>query len=160
METISTVKDGEGFYANEKRTFELNRAETSRVRYDLIGKISGGTHLTRCTVSRILQGISAEKFYMYRNNPEEFISKVIKLINEQKATMIVDDITYNKTKGTYDSTIFTAEKNKDFSKAYQAEKNVQDYVFADGTAEKSVERKFAEEMDLDDKVVVYAKLPR
>lgn len=156
----STVKDGEGFYANEKRTFELNRAETSQVRYDLIGKISGGTHLTRRTVSRILQGISAEKFYMYRNNPEEFISKVTKLINEQKATMIVDDITYNKTKGTYDSTIFTAEKNKDFSKAYPAKKNVQDYVFADGTAEKSVEREFAEELDLDDKVVVYAKLPR
>lgn len=74
--------------------------------------------------------------------------------------MIVNDITYNQTDGSYDSTIFTAEKNKDFSKAYLAKKNVQDYVFADGTAEKSVERKFAEDMDLDDKVVVYAKLPR
>ena len=74
--------------------------------------------------------------------------------------MIVDHITYNKTDGTYDSEIFTAEKNKDFSKAYKAKKNVQEYVFADGSAEKSVERKFAEDMDTDDKVVVYAKLPR
>lgn len=74
--------------------------------------------------------------------------------------MIVDDITYNQTDGTYDAEIFTAEKNKDFTKAYRAKKNVQDYVFADGTAEKSVERRFAEDMDLDDKVVVYAKLPR
>ena len=74
--------------------------------------------------------------------------------------MIVDDITYNETDVTYDSSIFTVEKNKDFSRAYRAKKNVQNYVFADGTAEKSIERKFAEDMDLDDKVVVYTKLPR
>lgn len=116
--------------------------------------------MTRKTVAMILKGISPAKFVMYRHNPEEFISKVTKLINEEKATMIVDDITYNKTDGTYDSEIFTTEKNKDFSKAYLAKKNVQDYVFTDGTAEKSIERKFAEDMDLDDKVVVYAKLPR
>ena len=116
--------------------------------------------MTRRTVTAILKGISPVKFVMYRYNPEEFISKVSKLINEEKAAMIVNDITYNQTDGSYDSTIFTAEKNKDFSKAYLAKKNVQDYVFADGTAEKSVERKFAEDMDLDDKVVVYAKLPR
>lgn len=60
----------------------------------------------------------------------------------------------------FTASIFTAEKNKDFSRAYLAKKNVQNYVFADGTAEKSIERKFAEDMDLDDKVVVYAKLPR
>ena len=97
---------------------------------------------------------------MYRLNPEEFIAKVSRLINEQKATMIVDDITYDQTDGTYDAEIFTAEKNKNFSKAYLAKKNVQDYVFADGTADKSVERRFAEDIDLDDQVVVYAKLPR
>lgn len=154
------VKEGSGFIAEKSHTYNLERGETSQVKYDLIGKIGAGTHLTRKTVTEILKGISPLKFAMYRNNPEEFISKVSRLINEEKATMIVDDITYNQTDGTYDSTIFTAEKNKDFSKAYLAKKNVQDYVFADGTAKKSIERKFAEDMDLDDKVVVYAKLPR
>lgn len=154
------VKAGTGFIAERSHTYNLKRGETSQVKYDLIGKIGAGTHLTRRTVTAILKGISPLKFAMYRNNPEEFISKVSRLINEEKATMIVDDITYNQTDGKYDSEIFTAEKNKDFSKAYRAQKNVQDYVFADGTAEKSVERKFAEDMDLDDKVVVYAKLPR
>ena len=154
------VKEGSGFIAEKSHTYNLKRGETSQVKYDLIGKIGAGTHLTRRTVTAILKGISPLKFAMYRNNPEEFISKVSRLINEEKATMIVDDITYNRTDGTYDSTIFTAEKNKDFSKAYLAKKNVQDYVFADGTAAKSIERKFAEDMDLDDKVVVYAKLPR
>ena len=157
---VDSVKSGTGFVAEKSHTFTLQRGETSQVKYDLIGKISAGTHLTRRTVTAILKGISRIKFSMYRYNPEEFISKIVKLINEEKATMIVDDITYNKTDGTYDSSIFTAEKNKDFSKAYLAKKNVQDYVFADGTAEKSIERKFAENMDLDDKVVVYAKLPK
>lgn len=158
--SADTVKSGNGFVAEKSHTFNLDRGETSQVKYDLIGKIGAGTHLTRRTVTAILKGISPLKFAMYVNNPEEFISKVSRLINEEKATMIVDDIIYNKTDGTYDSEIFTAEKNKDFSRAYLAKKNVQDYVFADGTAEKSIERKFAEDMDLDDKVVVYAKLPR
>ena len=157
--SAETIKSGNGF-VSESHTYDLKRGETSQVKYDLVGKIGAGTHLTRKTVAMILKGISPAKFAMYRHNPEEFISKVTKLINEEKATMIVDDITYNKTDGTYDSEIFTAEKNKDFSKAYPAKKNVQDYVFTDGTAEKSIERKFAEDMDLDDKVVVYAKLPR
>lgn len=158
--SADTVKSGNGFVAEKSHTVNLDRGETSQVKYDLIGKIGAGTHLTRRTVTAILKGISSLKFAMYVNNPEEFISKVSRLINEEKATMIVDDITYNKADGTYDSEIFTAEKNKDFSRAYLAKKNVQDYVFADGTAEKSIERKFAEDMDLDDKVVVYAKLPR
>ena len=155
-----TVNSGSGFIAEKSHTYNLDRGEISQVKYDLIGKIRAGTHLTRRTVAAILKGISPAKFAMYKHNPEEFISKVIRLINEEKATMIVDDITYNETDGTYDSSIFTAEKNKDFSRAYLAKKNVQNYVFADGTAEKSIERKFAEDMDLDDKVVVYAKLPR
>ncbi|GHN21356.1 restriction endonuclease [Lactobacillus delbrueckii] len=155
-----SVKAGSGFVSESRQTYTLTRGETSQVKYDLIGKISAGTHLTRRTVVKILKTIQPAKFKMYQYNPEEFISKVIKLINEQKATMIVDDITYNETEGRYDSSIFTLEKNHEFSKAYRAKKNVQDYVFADGSAEKSVERKFAEDMDLDDKVAVYAKLPR
>lgn len=158
--SAETIKSGNGFVSEKSHPFKLKRGETSQVKYDLVGKIGAGTHLTRRTVVAILKSISSAKFTMYKNNPEEFISKVTKLINEEKATMIVDDITYNQTDGTYDSEIFTAEKNKDFSKAYLAKKNVQDYVFADGTAEKSIERKFAEDMDLDDRVVVYAKLPR
>lgn len=70
---------------------------------------------------------------MFKNNPEEFITKAIRLINEQKATMIVEQITYNQTDGTYDGSIFTAEKNTDFSKSYHAKKNVQDYVLLTAT---------------------------
>ena len=158
--TVDNVKKGDGFVAESTETHNLDRGEGSQVKYDLVGKIAEGTHLTRRTVVKILSKISPIKFDMFKNNPEEFITKAIRLINEEKSTMIVDDISYNKTEGTYDAEIFTAERNKDFSKAYQAKKNVQDYIFTDGYSEQSVERTFAQEMDLDEKVVVYAKLPR
>lgn len=98
---------------------------------------------------------------MFKNNPEEFITKVIRLINEQKAAMIVEHISYDTIEGEYDSAIFTAEKNTlSFGKAFLAKKAIQDYVFTDGSAEKSIERKFVEKIDLADEVCVYAKLPR
>lgn len=128
---------------------------------DLIGKVAEGTTLTRKTVSAILQGIRADKLYMFKNNPEEFITKVIRLINEQKATMIVEHISYDTIEGEYDSTIFTAEKNtQSFDKAFLAKKAIQDYVFTDGSAEQSIERRFAEDLDAAEEVCVYAKLPR
>lgn len=123
--------------------------------------MADGTALTRKTVSAILQGMKADKLYMFRNNPEEFIAKVARLINEQKATMIVEHISYNTIDGKYDSKIFTAEKNtQSFEKAFLAKKAIQDYVFTDGSAEKSIERKFAEDLDAAEEVCVYAKLPR
>jgi type III restriction enzyme len=155
------VERGASFTGEKTRTQTLKHAETSQIKYDLIGKVAEGTTLTRKTVSAILQGIRADKLYMFKNNPEEFITKVIRLINEQKATMIVEHISYDTIEGEYDSTIFTAEKNtQSFDKAFLAKKAIQDYVFTDGSAEKSIERKFAEDLDAAAEVCVYAKIPR
>ena len=155
------VERGDSFKTAKTRTQTLQHAETSRVKYDLIGKVAEGTILTRRTVAKILGGLQKEKLYMFKHNPEEFISKVVKLINEQKATMIVDHISYDQTSGTYDNDIFTAEKSsQSFDKAFKAQKAVQDFVFTDGSAEKSIERRFAEDLDAADEVCVYAKLPR
>ncbi len=155
------VERGESFDKEKTRTQTLRHAQTSQIKYDLIGKVAEGTVLTRKTVSAILQGIRIDKLYMFRNNPEEFINKVIRLINEQKATMIVELISYDTIEGEYDSSIFTAEKNTpSFDKAFIAKKSIQDYVFTDGLADKSIERKFAENLDAADEVCVYAKLPR
>lgn len=152
---------GDSFKAAKTRTQTLKHAQCSSIRYDLIGKIAEGTVLTRRTVAKILTGLRSDKIYMFRRNPEEFISKVVKLINEQKATMIVDHITYDKTSDTYDSDIFTAEKSsQSIDKAFHAQKAIQDYVFTDGSAEQSVERRFAQDMDTAAEVCVYAKLPK
>ena len=156
------LKSGAAFVAEKSQTYTLQRAEGSLVKYDLIGKIAEGAKLTRRTVARILQGIKPYTFEMFQNNPEEFITKAIRLINEQKATMIVEQITYNRTDGTYDSAIFTAEKNTDFARAYRAKKSIQDYVFTDGYAKdgQSRERVFVQDLDLAEEVCVYAKLPK
>lgn len=157
------VGRGDSFDTAKTRTQTLKHAETSRIKYDLIGKVAEGTVLTRRTVAAILSGIRPDKFYMFKNNPEEFITKVIKLIKEQKATMIVEHITYNQIEGEYDSRIFTAEKtSQPFENAFKAKKAIQDYVFTDGYAAdgQSTERKFVSNLDTAEEVVVYAKLPK
>ena len=158
--TADNVKTGDSFKGVKSDTKQLKHNESSQIKYDLVGKIAEGTVLTRKTVAEILKSIHPIKFAMYKNNPEEFISKVIRLIKEQKASMIVEHISYDKIDGQYDSTIFTAEKHTTVDKAFKAEKHIQDYVFTDGNAEKSVERKFAEELEGANEVCVYAKLPK
>ena len=160
--TAAKLKSGAGFVAEKSRTYTLGQGANSAVKYDVIGKIAAGAKLTRRTAAHIVAGVRPTVFAMLQNNPEEFIAKAIRLINEEKAAMIVEEIIYNRTEGVYDSAIFTAEKNSDFSRAYHAKKNVQSYLFADGYAKdgKSVERRMAERMDTADEVCVYAKLPK
>lgn len=135
---------------------QLTDVCTSTIRYDLVGEIAKGANLTRRTVVKILQGIKENKLYLFKNNPEEFIRKVISIIKEQKATMIVESIHYNMTEGKYDSNIFTVKGKMDFDRAYEAKKSITDYVFSDSKGE----RRFAHDLDEANEVVVYAKLPR
>lgn len=62
-------------------------------------------YIKSINLAAILKGIRKDKFEMYKNNPEEFITKVTRLIKEQKATMIVDHISYDQLEGKYDSEI-------------------------------------------------------
>ena len=159
--TNDMMREGSSFNAVKTRTSTLKHAETSQIKYDLIGKIAEGTVLTRRTVAAILKGIRPSTFMMFRHNPEEFIAKVIRLIREQKATMIVEHITYDQIEGSYGSSIFTAEKHgKSLEDAFRASKAIQDYVYTDGTADKSIERQFVESLDGSAEVNIYAKLPR
>lgn len=155
------LERGESFNTAKSKSQTLKHAKSNQIKYDLIGKIAKGATLTRKSVASILQSLDIIRLHMFKNNPEEFISKVIKLINEQKATMIVEEITYNTIDGEYESTIFTTQKHtQSIHKAFKANRHIQDYVFTDGTAEKSIERKFAEDLDIADEVCVYAKLPK
>ena len=135
---------------------ELTDVCTSTVKYDLVGDIAKGANLTRRTVVKILKGIKQSKLYLFKNNPEEFIRKVISIIKEQKSTMILEAIHYNITEGKYDSDIFTVKSKIDFDRAYEAKKHITDYVFSDSKGE----RQFAHDLDEACEVVVYAKLPR
>jgi type III restriction enzyme len=138
------------------RSREMSDVCTSTVKYDLVGDIAKGATLTRRSVVKILQRINASKLSLFRNNPEEFIRKVIKIIKEQKATMIVEHIHYNQVDGSYDSEIFTSGGRPNYDKAIEVQKHITDYLVADSDGE----RRFARELDAADEVVVYAKLPR
>ncbi len=129
----------------------------SAVKYDLIGKIAEQVTLKRATVTTILKGINLAIFNQFKTNPESFIAEASRLINEQKATMVIEKLTYNPIDETHDASIFTASQVKqDFSKAGSPLKNhIYDYVVTDS----SIERKFVTELDTSDEVIVYAKLP-
>ena len=144
-------------FGNTKSTSnELTDVSTSLVKYDLIGQVAKGANITRRTAAKILQGLRPAKLALFRNNPEEFIRKVVQIIREQKATMIVDHIHYHLTDGKYDSDIFTAASRADFDKAVETSKHITDYVVSDSKGE----RDFAHDLDEAKEVVVYAKLPR
>ena len=144
-------------FGNTKSTSnELTDVSTSSVKYDLIGQVAKGANITRRTAAKILQGLRPAKLTLFRNNPEEFIRKVVQIIREQKATMIVDHIHYHLTDGKYDSNIFTAASRADFDKAIETSKHITDYVVSDSKGE----REFAHDLDEAKEVVVYAKLPR
>ena len=147
----------DAFGSTTSTSKRVGTVSTSTVKYDLVGEIARGATLTRRTVVEILKKLNPAKLAMFQNNPEEFIRNVIKIIKDQKATMIVEHISYNLIEGQYDSTIFTQEKSsQSISKAYPAQKHIMDYVFSDSDRE----RNFASALDGASEVCVYAKLPR
>jgi len=156
------VQTGAEFDVSRTQTRTLKHAEGSSVLYDLVGKIAEGTTLTRRTVAAILKGLTQEKLYMFRLNPEEFIQRVVEEIDRQKAAVVVEHISYQPSaEQPYAQDIFNMSKSsQEYAKAFKAKKAIQDYVFTDGTAEESVERRFVKDVDAADEVVVYAKLPR
>ena len=155
--SFDDMKAGTAFKVAESETENYAHSVRSAVKYDLIGNLAENTQLTRKTITAILRGINVAVFSQYKTNPEDFIAKAGILINEQKATVIVEHIAYDPVDDTYGLDIFTAEKPKDdFSKAFEAKNHIYDYVFTDS----GNERTFVEKLDASSEVVVYAKLPK
>lgn len=154
----SQSKDDLDFTAGKTKTTTLHNTGGSNATYDLIGKIAQGTNLTRKTVVKILKGIRPYKFAMFKNNPEEFINKVVRYINEQKASLVIDEIKYDITdEEPYSSDIFNLGGVVNFEKAVKVDKHITPYVVVDS----DIEKNFALDLDRDeDKVCVYAKLPK
>lgn len=151
-------KKGDGFEIRETETERNKNSIHSSVHYDLIGKIVEGTLLTRRTVAAILKGMNNAVFAQFKTNPESFISEAIRLINEQKATMIVEHLAYDPVDDRYELDIFTDGQSKqNFSAAGEKlKRHIYDYAITDS----QVERDFVRELDTSSEVVVYAKLPR
>jgi len=152
-----SMKTGAAF-ATKETSRGIEQSLHSRVTYDLLGKLAEGTHLTRRTLATILEGLEASVFKQFRQNPEHFLSEAGRIINEQKACILIERLRYDATEQTHDADIFTqGQAGLDFSLATEKlQKHIYDYVATDS----KVERKFVAELDTSTEVVVYAKLPR
>jgi len=156
--TTDNLKQGTAFVQTNQETLNNTNWIRSEVRYDLVGKVAEETKLTRNTIAMILKGISSATFSQFKTNPEDFISKAATLINEQKATVIVEHLAYDPIEETHSMDIFTQEKPREnFAKAGpKLKRHIYDYAFT----QSKVERDFVTELDVSNEVVVYAKLPK
>ncbi len=156
--TYDGITGGNAFVLKTTETETNQHSIHSAVKYDLIGKLAEGTQLIRRTVAEILKGTNVAVFAQFKSNPESFISEATRLINEQKATVIIEHLAYDPVEDKFDLDIFTAGQTKqDFTKAGdKLQRHIYDFVLTDS----NTEREFVKELDTSKEVVVYAKLPR
>ena len=160
MEDIKSKEDlatGNAFVKDTSGTYQRTVTASSNVIYDLIGKLVDDTGLTRKAIIQILQGIQPAVFNQFKDNPEEFIIKAASLINDEKATAIIQHITYDVMDEKYDTDIFTDPtiKGRLGVNAMKAKRHLYDHVVYDSTNE----LEFATELDSNKDVAVYVKLP-
>jgi type III restriction enzyme len=160
MDTIKSKEElvsGASFVKEESASYGVTITANSNVKYDLIGKLVDETGLTRKAVIAILQGIKPFVFDQFKDNPEEFIVKAAALINDEKATAIIEHITYDVLDEHYGMDVFTDPtiKGKLGVNAMKAKKHLYDHIVYDS----SNERDFATDLDTNTDVAVYVKLP-
>lgn len=158
IKSKDALLEGSSFEKQKSGTYDEHKVATnSSVKYDLVGKLVEETGLTRKAVIQISTGIQPTVFNQFKDNPEEFIIQAGKLINNEKATAIIQHITYDVLDDKYDTDIFTDAtiKGKLDVNAMKADKHLFDHIIYDSTNE----RKFAQELDVASDVAVYVKLP-
>ena len=160
MEQIKSKEEllsGASFVKEESASYGNVVAASSNVKYDLIGKLVDETGLTRKAVIQILQGIQPATFNQFKSNPEEFIIKAAALINDEKATAIIEHITYDVMDDKYGTDVFTDPtiKGRLGVNAMKAKKHLYDHIVYDSSNEQA----FATELDTNTNVAVYVKLP-
>lgn len=151
--------EGTAFKKKESETYDEHPMPVNTgVKYDLIGKLVDETELTRKTIIHILTGMKETVFKQFQDNPEEFIIQAAKIINDEKAAVIIEHITYHILDDKYDTKILenAVIKGKLDVNAMKTEKHVYDHVVYDSENE----RRFVEELEASQEVAVYVKLPR
>ena len=90
-------------------------------------------------------------------NPVRLVQRFGRIINNQKADMIIEHITYNGLEESYSADIFMLANlhGRQGVNAMPADRSLYNYVIYDSDNE----RRFAHELDVCDKIAVYVKLP-
>lgn len=157
IKSKEALESGEAFVKTKGEAKRSDIAVSSAVRYDLVGKLVIETGLTRKDIVQILTGIESAVFEQFGHNPEEFIARAAAIINDQKATVIIEHIAYNKLDAVYDTDIFTEPtmKGRLGVNAMKTQRHLYDYLLYDS----GKERDFAEELETRTEVAIYIKLP-
>ena len=162
MDEISSktaLLEGTAFSKSRSSGYEASRQirANASIKYDLVGKLVDETGLTRKAIVEIMTGIEKSVFDQFQNNPEEFILKAAALINNEKATAIIQHITYNLLDQQYDTDIFTEPtmKGRLGVNARKTARHLYDHVLYDS----NTERDFSQELDTNLDIAVYVKLP-
>ncbi|MEO2061877.1 MAG: DEAD/DEAH box helicase family protein [Christiangramia sp.] len=154
--TKKEMEEGNLVKESNREYLKLKNDLYTHTLYDIVGEIEVHSNLTRRTIVEILKSIKEEKFLLLRKNPEEFISKCSKLINEVKASLIINNIIYHKTDERHDAkTVFTNDKS-----ALRDSELLQKHIYDFLTTDSKIESRFAQALEKSTEVVVYAKLPK
>ena len=154
--TKQDMDSGTHIAQSSTERFKLKSNPYHSTMYDLVGEIENHTLLTRRTIVDILQKIQPNKFYLLGKNPEEFIAKISKIINEAKAKLIINNIVYHKIEEEYDAkTVFTNDYSV-LRSSISLKKHIYDHL----TSDSGIETEFAKALEQAVEVVVYAKLPK
>ncbi|MEC9290883.1 MAG: DEAD/DEAH box helicase family protein [Pseudomonadota bacterium] len=124
---------------------------------DIITDLQDKTQLTRHSIVKILT--ASRRIQDFARNPQQFIDMASEAINRTKRLALVDGIKYHKIgdKEFYAQELFEQEELKGYLKdTVKAEKSVYEHIVYDSAG---VEKKFAEDLETNEAVKVYAKLP-
>lgn len=126
---------------------------------DLLTALQDLTHLTRRSLVEIL--IESRRLNDFKRNPQEFIQLATEAINRTKRLALVDGIRYQRIGDAhyYAQELFEKEELSGYLKntlKTEKDKSVYTHVVYDSTG---VEKRFAEDLEVNEAVKVYAKLP-
>lgn len=125
---------------------------------DFVRRLQDATGLLRRTIIEIIVG--SGRLHDFYVNPEECIKQVSKILMSVKKENLTDGIKYEKIDEYYEQDLIFNDdglygyKNRNVIEA-PSEKNIYDHVIYDS----DIERHFAEDAEVDDDVILYAKLP-
>ena len=124
---------------------------------DVLTELQDRTHLTRKTIARILT--ESHRLNDFKRNPQQFIELAADAINRCKRLALVNGIKYQRLgdEHFYAQELFETEELTGYLKnlVQNTTKSVYEHVVYDS----SVERDFAEALERNEAIKVYAKLP-
>ena len=124
---------------------------------DIITDLQDRTRLTRKSIVRILR--ESRRLRDFPRNPQQFIDSCSEAVNRTKRLALVDGIKYTKIGDDhfYAQELFEQEELKSCLKnILEVRKSVYTHVVYDS---QGVEKSFAEDLEKNESVKVYAKLP-